>query len=355
MGRFIMSKNIISFNRVEYKDYFDWITYAILFGYLIEFLYHGNFPLLAILTNTSLSYHEFGIPTFHVFLVTFNSFFSILLFQVILSRPENRRKTILLFILTLVPSLLIMNRGMLVIMLISCVFVYLIKYQRKITIRKIAGLSVLVVISLYLFGVVGNMRVNNSYNTGTSMFDNKLFLQIGGATDDFKDSIIPKEFFWPYIYISSPLANLQETINNFEYEEDITLSDTFDFSVTQILPDFLSKRIIGLYEIVIPNGMQITPELNVSTAFSQSYVILGWVGVSLLTMFMFIFALFYILMLKSLDSDYFIVGVAILNSIFVFNTFSNMFAFTGLSFQLVYPLLFTLFSVKRSVIRGQAI
>lgn len=355
IGSYIMRNNIITFNRLEYKDYYSWITYAILFGYILEFIYHGNFPLLAILTKTTLSYHEFGIPTFHVFLVTFNSFFSIYLFQVILSGPEKRMKLIIIFILTLVPSLLIMNRGMLVIMLMSCVFVYLIKYQKKITLRKIAGLSVLMIICLYLFGVAGNMRVNNSYNTGTSMFDNSLFLQIGGATDEFKNSIIPKEFFWPYIYISSPLANLQKTINDFEYEEDISLSDTFDFTVTQIFPDFISKRIVGLYEIAVPSIIQITPELNVSTAFAQSYVILGWVGISLLIIFMFIFALFYILLLKSLNSDYFVVGIAILNSIFVFNTFSNMFAFTGLSFQLVYPLLFTLFSVKKTQTRGTTI
>ncbi|WP_318507254.1 hypothetical protein [Bacillus sp. T3] len=165
LGRYIMKNNIIVFHNIPYRDYFAWITYGILFGYIIEFIYHRNFPLLAILTNTSLSYDEFGIPTFHVFLVTFNSFFSITLFQVILSKTEKRIKTIVLFILNLVPSLLIINRGMLVIILISCVFVYLIKFQNKITLKKIVGLSFVLVICLYFFGVVGNMRVNSSYNT----------------------------------------------------------------------------------------------------------------------------------------------------------------------------------------------
>jgi hypothetical protein len=237
----------------------------------------------------------------------------------------------------------------------SCVFVYLIKYQKNITFRKITGLAILAVICLYLFGIVGNVRVNNSYHREGSLVDNSLFLQIGGATDKFKESVIPKEFFWSYIYISSPLANLQKTIDNFEYEKDISLSDSFEFTVTQIFPDFISKRIVSLYEIVIPQGIQIAPELNVSTAFAQSYVILGWVGVSLLAIFMFTFALFYILLLKRLNSEYFIVGVAILNSIFVFNTFSNMFAFTGLSFQLIYPLLFTLLTVKKPILKGSAL
>jgi hypothetical protein len=195
--------------------------------------------------------------------------------------------------------------------------------------------------------MVGNLRVNNSYQTNTSLFDNSLFLQIGGATDEFKESVIPKEFFWSYIYIASPLANLQETINEFVHEKDVNIEDSLVFSVTQILPDFISKRIVSQYNIVIPDDVQITPELNVSTAYAQPYVILGWVGITLFSLFAFSFAFFYILLLKKLDSQFFVVGVVLMNSIFVFSTFNNMFAFTGLSFQLVYPVLFSLFNKKK--------
>ncbi|MCM3763504.1 O-antigen polymerase [Neobacillus niacini] len=349
LGRIFVKQKIISFNNIKYKKNLELVTYGVLTGYLLEFLYHRNFPLLAMFTNTQLSYTEFGIPTFHVLLVTFNSFFSLYLFQIVLSESERRKISLVLFILTLVPSILILNRGMLLIILMSCVFIYLIKYQSKITFNKIAGLTVLMVIGLYLFGVLGNMRVNNSYQTNTSLFDNSLFLQIGGATNEFKDSVIPKEFFWGYIYLASPLANLQETINNFTFEEDVNFYDTFVFTITQTLPDFISKRVVPLYNMVIPAGYQITPELNVSTAFAQPFVLLGWVGITFYTIFAFVFALFYILLLKKLNSDYMIIGIAIMNSIFVFTTFSNMFSFTGLSFQLVYPLLFTLFSEKKFI------
>lgn len=347
IGRTILKRNIITFNKIKYSTRVEVITYIILLGYIIEFLYHGNFPLLAIFTNDPLSYHEFGIPTFHVILVTFNSFFSVYLFQILLSETKNRKYIIIFFILTLIPSLLIINRGMLVMILMSCLFVYLIKYQRQITMGKISGLIIIGLIGLYLFGVAGNVRVNNTYQTNTSLLDNNLFMNIGGATDDFKQSPIPKEYFWGYIYIASPLANLQETINTFEHEKDINITDSLTFAITQTIPDFVSKRVVSLYDLEIPSGNQIAPELNVSTAFSQPFVILGWVGISLFTLFIFIFAFFYILLLKRLNSEYFVIGVAIMNTIFLFNTFSNMFAFTGLSFQLVYPLIFTLFSPKR--------
>lgn len=136
------------------------------------------------------------------------------------------------------------------------------------------------------------------------------------------------------------MANLQKTINEFEFTEDVNIDSSFDFTVTQLFPDFISKRIVAIFNITSPNPIQITPELNVSTAFAQAYTILGWVGMSFFILFLFVLAFFYILSLKKIKSPYFIVGVAIMNSIFLFNLFSNMFAFTGLSFQLIYPLLF---------------
>jgi hypothetical protein len=345
-GRSFLNRKIITFHKIEYNEGLSLITLAILFGYILEFAYHRNFPLLAILTNTNLSYEEFGIPTFHVILVTFNSFFSVYLFQILLSQQKLKISGIFLFLLTLLPSILIVNRGMLIMILMSCVFVYLIKYQSKITFKKLAILGMLAVLFFYLFGIAGNIRVNNTYQTNTSLLDNTLFLKLGGATEEFKDSSVPKEFFWTYIYMASPLANLQENIDNYELENDVTLSDSLMLGVTQMLPDFIGKRIIALYGVEKPELLQVTPEFNVATAFAEPYVILGWVGISLFTIFIFLFAFAYILFLKWLDSDYLVVGIAILNTIFVFNTFANMFSFTGLSFQLVYPLLFTFFNTK---------
>lgn len=347
LGRVLWKNNIITFNEINFTKKLYGITSLIILGYFAEFIYHRNFPLLAIFTKNPLPYNEFGIPTFHVILVTFNSFFAVYLFQVLITSLDKKMKVSALFILNLIPSLLILNRGMLVMILMSCLSVYLIKYQKQITLRKISAILVFLLLGLYIFGVAGNIRVNSSYNTNTSLFSNKLFLNIGGATDEFKESLIPKEFFWGYIYIASPLANLQENINEFEHKEDINVKDSVVFSVTQTLPDFISKRIASLYEFKVPSGKQIAPELNVSTAFAEPFVILGWVGISLYTLFIFIVALFYILLLKFLKSEYFVVGVAIMNTIFLFNTFTNMFAFTGLSFQLVYPLLFTLFSKRK--------
>lgn len=341
LGLILKKKKIIVFQKLEYNANMTLITLGILFGYLLEGFYNKGFPLLSMLLKMDSNYTEFGIPMFHVFLVTFNSFFALYLFQVLLS-ISNKKLIGFLFVLNLVPSLLIVNRGMLVIIMMGCLSIFLIKYQKEITVKLMLFIISFLVIVAFLFGVSGNMRVNNSYQTGKPFYDNDKFLSIGGATSDFKNSPIPKEFFWTYIYGASPLANLQHTIDKVEFDEDIDGKSTSMFIVTQLLPDFISKRIVGIYGYEVPEHFQITPELNVGTGFILAYVILGWPGIVLFTIVLFGFAFFYIVLLKNLNSRFFIVGIAILNSLFLMNTFANMISFTGLSLQLIYPIFFSI-------------
>ena len=57
------------------------ITWIIVIGFLLEFLYERQIPLIAELTNSSYTYMDFkGIPTFHVFLVTFTEFAAVYFF-----------------------------------------------------------------------------------------------------------------------------------------------------------------------------------------------------------------------------------------------------------------------------------
>src|SRR6478609_9246852 len=59
----------------------------------LDFLYEGGIPLAKILLNQPYNYRLFGIPSLHVFIVTFSSFFTILLFHAYLS---SRKKILLL-------------------------------------------------------------------------------------------------------------------------------------------------------------------------------------------------------------------------------------------------------------------
>lgn len=84
------------------------ITLVIYALWVAEFVYAGGVPLIQILLTRSYDYKTFGIPTLHVFVVTFSSFYTIFLFQQYLGNRSVR--VLLLFIINLSAALLIYNR-----------------------------------------------------------------------------------------------------------------------------------------------------------------------------------------------------------------------------------------------------
>lgn len=170
-----------------------------------------------------------------------------------------------------------------------------------------------------------------------SDYSEHIILKIGQAKHSFIESSIPKEFFWFYLYASSPLANLQNNIDNIRHN-NIDVINFFEFFNNEILPDFISKRINELLNLEKATFVLIDPNFNVSTVYTGSFFYLSWLGLIFMAIFILGFPLVYmsILSKKNLLN---VSGIAILNTLYIFLIFDNMFSFSGLSFQLIYPLL----------------
>lgn len=345
LGIVFYKKRMSDFYQVGSNKKHKYILLGIAIGYVIEFIEFKGIPLVNLfIGGNSGIYMEFGIPTFHVFLVTFNCFFAVYMFHVLLSSKQKKQQ-LLIFLCLLLPAILIVNRAMLLMTLASCAFVYLSKV-RKISIKNIGILVVIALLVLYGFGIFGNMRVNDSYNRPQNPMDNTIIYKAGGATKSFQHSLIPKPYFWSYIYIASPLANLQKTVElaNVHYSFDAFGRYVYH----EWLPDFISKRIDGLLGRIEPTIGQISPELNVGTMYSKSYILYGWIGCILTFLWMSLVAYVYLLFLKRRKSPYYLTTLAVFNTIFLFSIFSNMFTFSGWTFQLVYPLIFILIEKWKS-------
>ena len=189
-------------------------------------------------------------------------------------------------------------------------------------------------ICLFLFGVVGNIRVSQIDQTS---YNNSTFLTHGGASENFKNSIIPNEFFWTYIYTSSPIANLQKNINN--ADQHVSLTWFIKMVNNEMIFDSISKRINSIYGIPHPGEHTINGSFNVSTIYSVAYSHLGWLGMAIMFCYILIFPMVYRKLNKS-NSPFYLTGFAILVTMYFFMAFDNTIRFTGLSFQLVYPLIF---------------
>ncbi|VXA96077.1 conserved membrane hypothetical protein [Flavobacterium sp. 9R] len=323
---FIQFKTLnIKTNEVNLKSSF--VKRALIFiiiGYSLEFLYERSIPIVSTILNSYYSYQDFdGIPTFHVILSTFNIFFSILMFNFYLSKKK--LKNLFCFILTLFPYILTLNRGAFMIVFSAMIFIFLMRLQTISLKTFIRPITVLVIV-LYFFGVVGNFRQEQTKD------DKEFLLRKGGATDTFINNGVPGEFYWSYIYLISPMGNLQNIVN--EKEDIFDENNIGIFAATQLFPDFISKRLVSLFgygdKIENSNGVYylVTPLLNAPTIYFASYFFLGFIGLFIMYIIMMISALMYPFLVKK-NSVYYCTALASLNSLILLCTFNNMWYATG--------------------------
>ena len=321
-----------------------YVVMVIYIGLMAECLYAGKVPLLAVFLENGYLYTKFGIPTFHVLFLTFTSFYTVLLFYVFLIKND---KSILKYIalLFLVP-VLIFNRGTLTMNILTCGIIFISVYKNW-SARKLLYCVSVILLMFFVFGVAGNIRsIHLPGQDRNAGYSSNYIFDIGKANVEFKNSIIPDEFFWTYLYISSPLANFQNTVNEnkvfFEY------NNLPKMMIMEILPDYLSKRIAPFFNLQKEKATLISPFLTASSYYTGSYIYIGWIGPIILYLFLNFYILLYFVLLRTYKT-FAIIGTALLTTIVYLNIFDNMIIFAGLSFQLFYPIIFSLKSCRKLI------
>ena len=291
----------------------------IVLGHLTQFIYVGKVPLIETIRKTGYLYVDFpGIQTLHPLLITFNSYYCVYLFDKYLETKN--KKLIIVSILLLIPFLLLVNRAAIIMILATQTLIYLATI--KLTFRKIIKISLGVLLLFYCFGIFGNIRHNSKW------YDTSYLNNIG---QNKKSIEYLDPFFWSYIYITSPLANLEKNISekNMEYNYITLLQKNF-LPVTRFLPG--SKTPMRVPKLI-------SPHLNLSTGLSSQYLNGGFLGVYLV-FFAYILVNIVITFILTQKSPYYRVAIAILCTIVLFSFFVNMYVNIALTFQLVYPIMF---------------
>jgi hypothetical protein len=299
-----------------------WIVGAILLAcFGADIWYDGSVPLIDMLQG-QFKYTSFvGIPTLHVFAVTFGSAFATIRFADFLYEPRwlPRLRYLLEALVPIAFCILIVYRGPALVIAVSWAFVFIIKRLRFVT---GAGITLLAIGGLYLFGVFGEAR--------TGSID-----ALGRPTHAFLESGISKSYFAAYLYSTGPMANLQYAVTGTDPIYNIDRIP--EFFVSEMLPDFISNRLlplIGAERIAVP---EISAGFNVSSIFGRSYLFFGWIGV--LAMFGWFAVVILVYLGLILRSPYRVPCLALLNTLILFCMFDNMIAITSLSLQLAWPLL----------------
>ena len=295
---------------------------------ILEFIEAKSIPILDFIRgNTDIkAYMNFGIPFLHVIIL--NCFFLLFYLSSFCYFSSNKREKqiyIKPILLCLSAPILFMSRGSAMYMIFGFFLLFIMSYNKSfIKLYTILIISLLIV--LYGFGKLGDFRMQDESE------NSDYICNIGKASNNFKESIIPKTYFWSYLYISSPIATLQNTIDT-KKEFSTKTSGPIHLFVNEILPMFISKR-IGLETERLNEEYRIASTLTVGSTYLGPYLAWGWKGIVII--FLYIMSLIYI-MERAIPrkSIFYIPLTLVLSNLAFFSLFDNMLIYMGLCPQLI--------------------
>lgn len=308
-------------------------TYSVMiliFGFLAECINNNGVPLFMVFRGELYDYTQFGIKTFHVFYMGYLSAAAVVNFERFIH--SRKYKFLVTPILSVVITLLIMNRGATFLIIFPMALMYFSTLKVKFSLKHFSLALIVLVAFITAFGVLGDKRMQAS-----GYVQENAIMEIGKADPLF--AVLPSGFFWTYLYSTSPYANLllQETDKNMDK------GDVGDFISAAILPDFISKytnpNLSDKYTL-----HKITPELNVATGFSQALIIFGLSGVVLLFLW---FLCVNFLFIRLNKNAYLISACATLSSMAIFMSFNNMIIFSSCVLQLIFVTVLTRFRINK--------
>jgi hypothetical protein len=312
-------------HRREAVEIHLYIVIVLMGVFAAEIIVNGGIPLVLGATDLNFNYQDFGIPEVHVAFVGFCYFYAVYWFDLYLL--ECRRVFLAFSISATSTSLLMFSRGAFIITLLALVFVYI--QRRGVSRRLLQSFAVIVVATTWGFGLLGDVRTHGA--SGES-----IILSIGRASDRFVNSNVPTEIFWPYLYVSSPLANLQLNMT-----DRVAADSPATYFALEFLPDFISKRIVSNDTTLSVTPLLITDQLAVSTMYGRSFFLMGWLGLLLSFCYFIVVSIGCLRILKG--SKYLVSTSAILSSLAFLNIFDNMYIFAGGILQVLVALVLHLF------------
>ncbi|WP_207641503.1 O-antigen polymerase [Clostridium sp. KNHs214] len=308
----------------------------IFLGYVINFLYSKEVPLINSIFGIGTYYKDIAtIPTFYPLLNSMNVFFVIYNFYLYLNLNEKRH--LHTSIILLIPFLITMGRGLIVMAITPCVLMYLSQNIKRFVNKKTYKVIIFLLIFTFLFGYLGNLRTTQSHLKNISPTERILY--VGNATEQFWNKPIPKEYFWAYIYVASPISNF-DNFTQYDYE-----GSTFGgFVAYNFLPQSIRKRVIDENSIDKKIYL-IVDEFNVSTAYGIPFYQLGWIGVLL---YQLIYYLIFIFMFIIVQRSYYqTIFLSLYSMTSIYSLFSNIFVLDIVAIPII---LCVLLSVKKRIV-----
>lgn len=198
-----------------------WIIFGL--GVIFEVAYFNGAPGLGLIgIGSQIAYTEFGIPGFHGLL---NSLFyacCAVTFTRTLLGSSNR--TFLLMMVSISYPILVMSRQVLISLLLQYLFIYF--SVRRPSPRVFVRAGVLFIAAFLIFGYLGDIRSGRDH-----------IINLAAPSFEYPDWL-PSAFIWIYIYLSTPL-------NNVNYNIDISPNYFPLETAGSFIPSFAREAFLG--------------------------------------------------------------------------------------------------------------
>lgn len=329
-GWFHSAKIQIINEQEEFRFSFKPLLLIILF-FVVEVVYNGRVPLFEMIRGRLYDYRDFTFPVVHVIFTSVTTFYCIKSYFDYLIYQNKRSfiaSSICLFIFVL-----LMYRSYIVFCVLNFLFLFIL--YKKISFKKIIKIAGSALLLMYIFGLAGDLRTKAQ--TGDENFSVENIMGATEADSVFYEQQYLAPLYWAYLYISSPMANFQKTINDFENHQEN--SGGLKFVVYEVLPDVVGKRVATLFGLEEENSplSRIIDFLTVGTIFADSFVFINWFGPIIMLIFMFFTPLIFLQLCPK--NSLFYIQTSICTILLVLCCFSNMLVYASLSLMLFYPLL----------------
>lgn len=239
--------------------------------FIVDSVYSGKIPLLSAVLNDSTHYKEINhIPTLYIFYIGLSVYFFLYYYRGYLSLKKNTHLYSAILILFLM--ILGMGRSHLFICLAAATFLFtlqFLKINNKLPLKQIAYLSLFFTSIFILLSFIRPVTVERFKRSTPE----EIFMFIGNANQKVQKSEVLPKIFPLYLYIASPLGNLDNLISLRKTPDQNILN----FMVYNYTPESFQKLTLG--KNIKEDAFFINKSFNVGTAYWDPYIEFGFWGV----------------------------------------------------------------------------
>lgn len=290
------------------------ITVVLIACFFLNFLYGGYIPLFGIASGRNEYQSYPGIKGLLPFCISFSMYYY---FVLVYHYFSFKKKRYIFEALGIILCFLLMySRSSILYCILGTVVEWLLlkKNLRSIRFIYVIIAFVLAIIAIWLFGVLGNIRSGYAWNDCS-------YIEMLGKFKNYPNWL-SKQFMWGYLYIITPLANLNYNVAQAHHVME------FDRFLVCLVPEFISNRFFA--DLVTTSENQtllIESYFNAQSTYVETYYSLGIIG-CYLNYFAFLILLTIVNKIRKICTPFSVVPSTVLTIFFTLSFFYNVFYYT---------------------------